>query len=71
MLLLLVPRVKRNFDEVLEKNIDYLCFFEVGYDGMSSLVEFHQELDKDDSRNNNKDNCSHSSIFKMVTFVNF
>ena len=71
--LLVVPRVKRDLDNFEEKHkeqrIDYLCYFKVGCDGMSGLVEFHQEWDEDDSRKDGKLMASHLILLQIVAFV--
>ena len=68
--LLLVQKVQESLDEFEKKhtgrNIEYLCYFKAGCDGMSGLIEFHQELDEEIIRLDGKLMASHLVVLQIV-----
>ena len=68
--LLLVQKVQTSLDEFEKKyhgrNIEYLCYFKAGCDGMSGLIEFHQELDEEVIRLDGKLMGSHLIVLQIV-----
>ena len=71
--LLLIPKVQKSLDEFEQKymgrDIEYLCYFKAGCDGMSGLIEFHQELQEDVIRLDGKLMGSHMIVLQIVGLI--
>ena len=51
------------------RDIEYLCYFKAGCDGMSGLIEFHQELQEDVIRLDGKLMGSHMIVLQIVGLI--
>ena len=73
--LLLVPKVLKDVEALEEKhpgkNIDYTCYFKAGCDGMSGLIQFHQQLDNGEGfeKTDGKLLSSHLVLLQIVAFI--
>ena len=73
--LLLVPKVLKDVEALEEKHpgkhIDYTCYFKAGCDGMSGLIQFHQQLDNGEGfeKTDGKLLSSHLVLLQIVAFI--